>query len=129
MAVIAISRAGRRSAIRDPTASTANKIRPARCRSRCPIRASKISDAARGALAVPIMPKADVVIVGYGAAAGPIALELAQAGYAVVVLERGPLLTTERDFATGSFDTLRWTVRKEMIPDARAMPLTFRNHG
>ena len=77
---------------------------------------------------MPVLPKTDVVIVGYGAAAGPLALELAQAGYSVVVLERGPLLTTERDFSTGSFDTLRWAVRKAMIPDAASMPLTFRNN-
>jgi len=76
---------------------------------------------------MPPLPKTDVVIVGYGAAAGPIALELTQAGYSVVVLERGAHLTTERDFATGSFDTLRWAVRKELVPDAQSMPLTFRN--
>ncbi len=75
---------------------------------------------------MPALPKKDVVIVGYGAAAGPIALELAQAGYSVVVLERGPRLSTEKDFASGSFDTLRWAVRKEMVPDAQTMPLTFR---
>ena len=73
------------------------------------------------------LPKKDVVIVGYGAAAGPVSLELALAGCSVVVLERGPHLTTERDFQTGSFDTLRWAVRKEMVPGADIMPLTFRN--
>ncbi|HEV8015795.1 MAG TPA: GMC family oxidoreductase [Stellaceae bacterium] len=76
---------------------------------------------------MPVLPKADVVIVGYGAAAGPLALELAQAGYEVVALERGPHLTTERDFRTQSFDTLRWVTRRAMIPDATEMPLTFRN--
>lgn len=76
---------------------------------------------------MPVLPRVDVAIVGYGAAAGPLALELAQAGYRVVALERGPHLTTERDFHTGSFDTLRWVVRNEIVPDASEMPLTFRN--
>lgn len=76
---------------------------------------------------MPVLPRVDVAIVGYGAAAGPLALELAQAGYRVVALERGQHLTTERDFHTGSYDTLRWFVRKELIPDASEMPLTFRN--
>ncbi len=75
------------------------------------------------------LPKKDVVIVGYGAAAGPVSLELAAAGYSVVVLERGPHLTTERDFQTGSFDSLRWAVRQEMVPGADIMPLTFRNRA
>ena len=78
---------------------------------------------------MPVLPRVDVAIVGYGAAAGPLALELAQAGYRVVALERGPHLTTERDFHTGSFDTLRWVVRNELVPDASEMPLTFRNNA
>ncbi len=73
------------------------------------------------------LPKKEVVIVGYGAAAGPLSLELAMAGHSVVVLERGPHRTTERDFQNGSFDSLRWFIRKEMVPDLGTMPLTFRN--
>lgn len=73
-----------------------------------------------------LQSRKDVVIVGYGAAAGPVSLELARAGYSVVVLEAGPRRTAETDFRTGSFDTLRWRTRREMI-DGRRMALTFRN--
>lgn len=43
------------------------------------------------------MPEFDVCIVGSGAGAGPVAFELAQAGYTVRVLEKGPWLS-EQDF-------------------------------
>ena len=39
----------------------------------------------------------DVCIIGSGAGGGPVALSLAEAGYSVVVLEKGPWLT-EKDF-------------------------------
>lgn len=71
-------------------------------------------------------PRKDVVIVGYGAAGGPASVELARAGYSVVALERGPHLTTKRDFAVAQLDTLRWVIRDGMIPDFDAIPLTFR---
>lgn len=74
-----------------------------------------------------IQPKKDVVIVGYGASGGPASLELAKAGYSVVVLEAGPHRTTEEDFQRGSMDTLRWLTRAEMIDDKR-MSLTFRTN-
>ena len=41
--------------------------------------------------------QADICIIGSGAGAGPVALTLAQAGYKVIVLEKGPLYT-EKDF-------------------------------
>jgi gluconate 2-dehydrogenase alpha chain len=72
-------------------------------------------------------PRRDVVIVGYGAAAGPASVELARAGYSVVALERGPHWTAQRDFAPAQLDTLRWNVRNGMIPNFDAMPLTFRD--
>ena len=70
--------------------------------------------------------RTDVVIVGYGAAGGPASVELARAGYSVVALEKGPHLTTKRDFAQAQLDTLRWVVRDGMIPDFDREPLTFR---
>jgi len=70
-------------------------------------------------------PKKDVVIIGYGAAAGPVSLELARAGYTVVALEAGPHRKTEVDFVRASMDTLRWRTRGEMI-DRQRMALTFR---
>lgn len=65
------------------------------------------------------------MIVGYGAAAGPVALELAKAGKSVVALEAGPHRSLATDFARGAMDTLRWHTRAEMIDKPR-MGLTFR---
>lgn len=73
------------------------------------------------------LPKKDVVVIGYGAAAGPVSFELAQEGRSVVVLESGPNRTTEQDFQRGSFDTLRWRTRGEMLPGPDRAPITFRN--
>ncbi|MEN8109126.1 MAG: FAD-binding protein, partial [Pseudomonadota bacterium] len=39
----------------------------------------------------------DVCVIGSGAGGGPVALTLAEAGYSVVVLEKGPWFT-EQDF-------------------------------
>lgn len=74
-----------------------------------------------------VQPAKDVVIVGYGAASGPVSLLLARAGYSVVVLEAGPYRTTNNDFQRGSMDTLRWRTRGEMI-DKKRMQLTYRQN-
>lgn len=73
-----------------------------------------------------VLPRKDVVIIGYGAAAGPVSLELAQDGRSVVVLESGQHRTTEQDFERGSFDSLRWRIRGEMLPGPRRAPITYR---
>ncbi len=73
-----------------------------------------------------VLPKKDVVIIGYGAAGGPISVELSKAGYSVVALERGEHRTLA-DFAPKAFDTLRWVTRREMVPTIEEMPLTFRS--
>ena len=39
----------------------------------------------------------DVCVIGSGAGAGPVAFSLAQAGYSVVVLEKGPWFQ-DKDF-------------------------------
>ncbi|MEE8428860.1 MAG: FAD-binding protein, partial [Gammaproteobacteria bacterium] len=39
----------------------------------------------------------DVCVIGSGAGGGPVALSMVEAGYSVVVLEKGPWLT-EQDF-------------------------------
>src|SRR5438105_5980101 len=67
--------------------------------------------------------KADVVIVGVGAAGGVIAAELAKAGMKVVGLERGPRLTTA-DFAPQ--DELRYFQRQDLRPDPKRQPVTWR---
>lgn len=71
------------------------------------------------------LPKKDVVVIGYGAAAGPISYELAKAGRSVVVLEAGPFLTTEDDFQRAQIDTLRW-VNRDGLVDKERMQLTYR---
>jgi gluconate 2-dehydrogenase alpha chain len=71
-------------------------------------------------------PKKDVVIIGYGAAAGPISTELAKAGYSVVALERGEWRTTD-DFSGRTFDTLRFSQRGELLPKMPEVALTFRS--
>lgn len=73
------------------------------------------------------LPKKDVVIIGYGAAGGPISVELANAGYSVVALERGPHRTTNEDFSQNQLDSLRYTVRRELVPEREEVPLTFRS--
>src|SRR5437764_7858310 len=67
--------------------------------------------------------KADVVIVGVGAAGGVIAAELAKAGMKVVGLERGPRLRTA-DFAPQ--DELRFFQRQDLRPDVKRQPVTWR---
>jgi gluconate 2-dehydrogenase alpha chain len=70
--------------------------------------------------------KKDVVIIGYGAAAGPISTELTKAGYSVVALERGEYRTTD-DFSGRTFDTLRFSQRGELLPKQSEVALTFRS--
>src|SRR4051812_24138719 len=67
--------------------------------------------------------KADVVIVGVGAAGGILAAELAKAGMKVIGLERGPRLTT-KDFAPQ--DELRFFQRQDLRPDPKRQPVTWR---
>jgi gluconate 2-dehydrogenase alpha chain len=72
------------------------------------------------------LPKVDVVIVGCGTAAGPLMVELVQAGRRVVVLEKGLYRRTDPDFVVASLDTLRWAVRREMVPTFDELAFTFR---
>ncbi len=67
--------------------------------------------------------KADVVIVGVGAAGGIIAAELAKAGLKVVGLERGPKLSTAH---FQSLDELRYFQRQDLRPDPKRQPVTWR---
>src|SRR5262249_5707859 len=67
--------------------------------------------------------KADVVIVGVGAAGGVLAAELGKAGMKVIGLERGPRLKTA-DFAPQ--DELRYFQRQDLRPDVKRQPVTWR---
>src|SRR5262249_18411391 len=67
--------------------------------------------------------KADVVIVGVGAAGGILAAELGRAGMKVIGLERGPRLAT-KDFAPQ--DELRYFQRQDLRPDPKRQPVTWR---
>ena len=67
--------------------------------------------------------KADVVIVGVGAAGGIIAAELAKAGMKVIGLERGPRLSTQN---FQSLDELRYFQRQETRPNVKTQPVTWR---
>ena len=67
--------------------------------------------------------KADVVIVGVGAAGGILAAELGKAGMKVVGLERGPRLAT-KDFSPQ--DELRYFQRQDLRPDPKRQPVTWR---
>jgi gluconate 2-dehydrogenase alpha chain len=67
--------------------------------------------------------KADVVIVGAGAAGGILAAELAKAGMKVIALERGPRLST-LDFAPQ--DELRYFQRQDLRPNLKRDPVTWR---
>ena len=67
--------------------------------------------------------KADVVIVGVGAAGGILAAELGRAGMKVIGLERGPRHTTA-DFAAQ--DELRYFQRQDLRPNVKRQPVTWR---
>ena len=67
--------------------------------------------------------KADVVIVGVGAAGGVLAAELSKSGMKVMGLERGPRLTTQ-DF--NPHDELRYFQRQDLRPNIKRQPITWR---
>lgn len=63
-----------------------------------------------------MLPKKDVVLIGYGAAAGPMSVELSKAGYSVLALERGEYRDLQDFSPSTQFDTLRYVTRREMVP-------------
>jgi gluconate 2-dehydrogenase alpha chain len=75
-----------------------------------------------------ILPTVEVLIVGTGAAAMPLAKELVDTGFEVVCLERGPYQTIQSDFAPRKmFDELKIDIRKEMLPHGDDLYVTFRD--
>ena len=65
----------------------------------------------------------DFAIVGSGAAGGVIARELSQAGFSVVLFERGPRHTA----ATFEHDELKYTFLDSLTNSARTTPQSFRD--
>ncbi|MEK6774903.1 MAG: GMC family oxidoreductase [Bdellovibrionota bacterium] len=65
---------------------------------------------------------ADVCIVGSGAGGGPVAYSLAQAGYSVIVLEKGPYLS-EKDFFK---DEIGEAIRSKFRPFSLVEPRVIR---
>src|SRR3989442_1207996 len=70
--------------------------------------------------------RTDVVIVGMGAAGGILAAELGKAGMKVIGLERGPRLSTA-DFS--AHDELRYLQRRDLRPDVKRQPVTWRRNA
>ncbi len=58
----------------------------------------------------------DICVIGSGAGGGPVALTLAEAGYSVVVLEKGPWFT-EQDFYKDELACCRRTVYSPQLKD------------
>ncbi len=74
------------------------------------------------------LKEVDAVIVGLGWTGGILASELAAAGLQVVALERGPMRTTDKDFALPRVhDELRYAARNELMQDPAQDTLTVRN--
>ncbi len=75
-----------------------------------------------------ILPPVEVLVVGTGAAAAPLAKELVDTGFQVVCLERGPFQRIKPDFAGHNmFDELKIAYRRDMQPQGKDLYVTFRD--
>src|SRR5947209_8864835 len=75
-----------------------------------------------------ILPKVDVVFVGFGMVGGIIANELGKrTSLKMVALERGPFRTTNPDFLMDHFDEWRYAVQGQLFQDLALETWTFRN--
>src|SRR3990167_2795039 len=70
----------------------------------------------------------DVCVIGSGAGAGPVVLTLAQAGHAVVVLEKGPWFT-EKDFYKDELACCRRSVYTPNLKDEQHVLEEPTDHG
>lgn len=75
-----------------------------------------------------VLPKVDVVFVGFGLVGGIIANELGKrTTLNMVALERGPFRDTHPDLSYDHFDEWRYTVQSELFQDLSKETITFRN--
>ena len=72
--------------------------------------------------------QADICIIGSGAGAGPVALTLAQAGYKVIVLEKGPLYT-ENDFKKDEIAVSRRSLYTPNLKEEQHVIETYDEEG
>ena len=70
----------------------------------------------------------DVCVIGSGAGGGPVALTLAQAGYAVLVLEKGPWFS-EQDFYKDELACCRRSVYTPELEDEQHVIEDLDSHG
>ena len=75
-----------------------------------------------------VLPKIDVVFVGFGLVGGVIANELSKhTSLKMVALERGPYRDTYPDFLQDHFDEFRYSVQGELFQNFNRNTVTFRN--
>src|SRR5215218_3087191 len=75
------------------------------------------------------LKEVDVVIVGLGWTGGILSKELTEAGMKVVALERGTMMSPNKDFAVPNVrDELRYVIRHELMQNASRDTLTIRNN-
>ena len=75
-----------------------------------------------------VLPKVDVVFVGFGMVSSIIANELSKrTSLAMVGLERGPFRTTNPDFLMDHFDEWRYAVQGQLFQNYAQETYTFRN--
>lgn len=76
-----------------------------------------------------ILPRKDVVIVGFGWTGAILAQELTEDGLEVLAIERGPWRDTATDFNIGyTPDELRYAVRRDVFLQPATETLTMRNN-
>jgi len=72
--------------------------------------------------------QADICIIGSGAGAAPVAFTLSQAGYKVIVLEKGPLYT-EKDFKKDEIAVSRRSLYTPDLKDEQHVIESYDNEG
>jgi gluconate 2-dehydrogenase alpha chain len=75
-----------------------------------------------------VLPKVDVLFVGFGMVSSIIANELSKhTSLSMVGLERGPFRTTDPDFLMAHFDEWRYAVQGQLFQNYALETYTFRN--